>query len=384
VRRASESGRGARSLEDLAAEAVPGHRVEVLLDGAQAFPAMLRAIDAAERSCYLETYILRDDRIGRTFARALAGRARAGVETALIYDAVGSLGLPASYVGYLAEAGVRVASYHGRPWRVWEWNQRDHRKSLVVDGRVGFLGGINIGDEYDAREKGGGGWRDTQVRIEGPAVAEITRLFARTFLETTGRPLERAGEASPPPLGGPASVAVLGNRRHGERSKLRRAYLDAIDAARGRVRITSAYFIPDRGIRRALARAARRGVDVRVITAGVSDVLAEQLASRALYPGLLKAGVRLFERIERVLHAKTAVVDGRWSAVGSYNLNRRSIFHDLEVLATIVDEDTGAALERAFERDLADSLEVTRRAVRARPLLERALGQFFLRFATFL
>jgi cardiolipin synthase len=372
------------SLDALAKGWPPGHSVRVLLDGREAFPAMLRAIDAAERSCYMETYILRDDRIGRTFARALAARARAGVETALLYDGFGSLGLDGTYVRFLEDAGVRVAAYHARPWRVWEWNRRDHRKTLVVDGRAGFLGGLNIGDEYAAKDAGGGGWRDTHVRVEGPAVGEITRLFARTFAETSGRALERAGESEPPPLGGTARVNVLGNRRHGERSRLKRAYLDAIGAARRRIAITSAYFIPDRAIRRALREAARRGVDVRVITAGVSDVLADQLASRALYPPLLRAGVRIYERIERVLHAKTAVVDGRWSAVGSYNLNRRSIFYDLEVLAVILDGPTGEALERAFDGDLEDSLEVTLRACRARPLVERALGQLFLRFASFL
>lgn len=374
------------TIDDLAAAWLPGHRARVLVDGRETFPAMLRAIDAAERSCYLETYILREDRIGRTFARALAGRAREGVETALIYDAVGSFGLLSpGYLSYLADAGVSVAAYHAKPLRFWEWNQRDHRKILVVDGRVGFLGGINIGDEYAAPEEGGGGWRDTHLRLEGPAVRTLVELFARTFLYLTGRMLAcPAGDHAGEVAGGTARAQVLGTIRHGERSKLKRAYIDAIDAARRRVLITNAYFVPDRAIRRALGRAAARAVDVRVITAGISDVVPVQLASRALYPRLLRAGVRLHERIERVLHAKTAVVDGRFALIGSYNLNHRSVFHDLEVLAGLLDPETGAVLERAFDRDLDESVEVDLAAVRARPFAERALGSFFLQFASFM
>jgi cardiolipin synthase A/B len=210
----------ARTIEELAAGYLSGHKVNVLVDGRQAFPAMLRAIDAAQHSCYMETYILRDDRTGRTFARALAAKAREGVETALIYDYVGSLGLISpTYLGFLADAGVHVASYHASPWRVWEWNKRDHRKMLVVDGRVGFLGGLNIGDEYAAPEEGGGGWRDTHVRIEGPVVRTLVDLFAHVFLYLTGTPLRRPAYTGPGP-GGTARVSIIGTVRHGERSGL--------------------------------------------------------------------------------------------------------------------------------------------------------------------
>jgi len=366
---------------------VPGHTARILLDGREAYPEMLRAIDAAQRTCRLETYILADDRIGRVFARALAAKAREGVATALLVDAFGSMALPVSYVSYLRDAGVAVESYHASPLRFWEWNSRNHRKTLVIDGSIGFLGGLNIADEYAAPEEGGGGWRDTHLRLEGPAVATLTALFESVWRRVTGEAPPGADRITTPPgprADGRVAAKVLSTKRHGERSQLKRAYVEAIRAARRRVAITNAYFVPDRQIRRALADAVARGVDVRVITAGLSDVPLVQLASRALYPGLLKAGVRLYERIERVLHAKTAVVDGRWAAVGSYNLNRRSLFHDLEVLAILLDEGVGATLERAFDKDLEESVEVDREAVRARPVGERALGAMLVRFASFL
>ena len=385
-------------------ELLPGHRARVLVDGRDAFPAMLRAIDAAQRSCWLETYILRDDRVGRTFARALAARAREGVATAVIYDAFGSLNtLSSAYLSFLRDAGVHVQSYHASYWRFWEWNQRDHRKILVVDGQVGFLGGLNIGDEYAAPEEGGGGWRDTHMQIEGPAVATLVELFASVWTRLTKEPppgndrerSEReepgqpwrgpAGRYVPPaPVPGATLAKVVGTRRHGDRGRIKRAYLDAINAARRRIAITNAYFVPHIQIRRALAAAVKRGVDVRVITAGLSDVVPVQLAGRALYPGLLRGGVRVYERIERVLHAKTAVVDGMWATVGSYNLNRRSVFHDLEVIAVLLDEELGARLDHSFDHDLEESVEVDMDAVRARPLGERLLGAFFLRFASML
>lgn len=376
--------RAPATIDDLAGNYVPGHKVDVLLNGREAFPAMLRAIDSAERSCYLETYILRDDRTGRAFARALAARARAGVDTALVYDAVGSLGtLSPTYLGYLEDAGVRVAAYHSKPWRFWEWNKRNHRKILVVDGLVGFLGGLNIGDEYNSIEDGGGGWRDTHCRIQGPALGTLVDIFARDLHYLTGHSLARP-EYIDRPRRGNARVEAIGNLRHGGRSKLKRAYIQAIGAARRHVLLTNAYFLPDRAIRRALAGAVARGVDVRVITAGISDVPLIQLASRSLYPGLIRSGVRLYERLERVLHAKTAVIDGRWCAIGSYNLNRRSMFHDLEVLAVMLDEVAGERLERAFQADLDESVEVDLKACRARPFAERFMGKVALRFGSFL
>jgi cardiolipin synthase len=207
-------------------EPVPGHSAQVLLDGREAYPAMLRAIDAAERTCWLETYILSDDRVGRTFARAIAARAREGVASAVIYDAFGSYGLSDTYIGVLRDAGVAVAAYHGSHLRFWEWNRRDHRKTLVVDGRVGFLGGINIGDDYAPPEQGGGGWRDTHLRLEGPEVATLVALFCATWRYLEGTPPPGAPRCSSPPAplpDGPTLARVVGARRLGERLRIKHA-----------------------------------------------------------------------------------------------------------------------------------------------------------------
>jgi cardiolipin synthase len=369
--------RDTRSLDELASLYAPGHAATLLLDGRETYPAMLEAIGAARRRVLLETYILRDDRTGRLFARALADRARAGCEVRVLLDAFGSLDLPHAYVSYLEEAGVSVQFYHSLRRHFWAYNRRDHRKLMVVDGEVGFLGGLNIADEYAPRDQGGRGWRDVHLRLQGPEVQTLSRLF-----EVTWRYLRapHMGPSLPPPVtSGPLRATIIGNQRHGDRAVLRRAYLTAIRLAQHRIRITTPYLVPPRSLLRALKRAAARGVRVEIITAGLSDMRPVQLAGRALYPQLLKSGVSVYERLGRVLHAKTAVVDSRWCTVGSFNLNHRSIFWDLEVNAALDDRGLAAELEQAFERDRGRCLRITRDHIRSRQTFDRFLGWWLLR-----
>lgn len=357
------------------------HQVAILRDGAQAYPAMLAAIAQATSTLCLETYILRDDATGARFAEALCARAQAGVEVNVMYDAWGSDVSPA-FLERLHRAGVRTLSF--RPLRFFgtrlgaalaRLRRRNHRKALVVDGRVAFTGGMNIADEYAAATEGGGNWRDTQVRLEGPAAKELERLFLETWRRHRGAPLELARYARwPQPRDG--QVHIISNDFGKGRKGIRKAYADAIGKARVSIHLTQAYFLPPSRIVRLLQKAARRGVDVRIVLAAATDVKLVLLGARALYGRLLKSGVRVFEWRGRVLHAKTAVVDGRWTTIGSANLDALSLRANLEVNAVFEDEALGTAAERLFAEDVAACEEMTLAKWKARPWPERLLSWF--------
>lgn len=356
--------------------AIPGNRVTVFRDGDETFPAMIEAIRSAERYICLETYIIRDDKTGWEFGAALADKARHGVEVSLLYDGFGSFSLGDEFREHLLGNGVRMHEYHPvMPWRKgFELNRRDHRKQLIVDGRFGFLGGINIAEEYRSHD-GEPAWRDTHVRIEGPAVRRMLRLFMFTWLRHQGQPMHmpRYREFSLPV--GPAAVRVLGNRRHSDRGAIKKAYLAAIHSARKQILITNSYFVPEREIRNAMRAAARRGVRVALLLAGKTDVLLLQLASRRYYEQLLDDGLELYEWHRSTLHAKTAVIDGDWCTVGSYNLNWRSMLHNLECNLILEDRQTAQALEKMFWEDVAKSSVIDSSFVASRPVLAELAGR---------
>jgi cardiolipin synthase len=362
----------------------PGCRVDLLHGGGETFPAMLAAIAGARRYVHLETYILRSDRTGRRFQEALIERARAGVSVRLIFDSFGSLGIDAAYVRALEEAGVGVIEFHPiAPWRQrWGVNRRDHHKLLVVDGEVAFIGGTNIGDEY-APAPEGGGWHDMHARVEGPVVGDVARLFRRTWRRTGGEPIAKP-VTDPPPLaeesGGTGRAHTIDNYGLRHRMRMYRAYRFAIHGALRSVSIMNAYFIPGRNLRRALKRAVRRGVSVRVIVPAHSDVALAQLASRHLYTRLLRSGVRIFEFEERMMHAKCGVIDGTWLTIGSYNLDIRSMFHNLEAGLVALDERSAAHLEREFEQHLDRCREIRLEEWRRRPFWDVLLEWISYRF----
>lgn len=354
--------------------------LQLLVDGREAYPEMLAAIDAAERSIDLETYILADDATGKRFGFALARAAERGVKTRLLIDAMGSLELPVDFTRGLVSKGVEVRIYHplrlARP--TWAINRRDHRKILVADGRVSFTGGLNLSDEYASKEAGGRGWRDTHVRIEGEHAARaLLALFEQAWAKAKHEPSATQAPAglrwnpdqtpAPfPPADVPpertfadAAVQIVGNKEFANRRQIRRAYLHAIRNAKRYILIENAYFVPDRGIRRALYKAAKRGVVVAVAVARESDVELSAMAGRALYSEHLDHGVRLFEWPRGMLHAKTAVVDDAWAIAGSYNLNMRSLIHDLEAVAVVADAGFAKALREQTLRDLALCEELT-------------------------
>jgi cardiolipin synthase A/B len=360
--------------------------VDLLIDGPSTYREMLAAIRGAERYIHLETYIFASDSVGQEFADALTERARAGVAVRVLYDAFGSFESSAEFFDGLRAAGVELREYHGfditSPASVADLNTRDHRKILVVDGSVAFTGGINVSREYSSasggrrsRDPQTTGWRDTHILIRGPAVAGFQQLFLENWRaqgEDVG-PVPDA-PAAPRAQGEDLVQIVHAQGGDGEYSAIYHAYLHAMELATERIWITQAYFAPDKRFLDTLRAAARRGVDVRIIVPGVSDVGLVLSASRSHYGSLLSAGVRLYETRDTVLHAKTAVIDGVWSTVGSSNLDYRSFLHNDEVNAVVLGSRFGALMEAQFLEDTKAGKPVLLKDWQDRPIYDRAVG----------
>ena len=366
-----------------------GNKVSLLIDGPETHRAQLAAIETAQHHIHLEIYILTDDSVGEAYAALLKQKARDGVQVRLLYDGIGGLGAGYGFLSELRAAGVDIHEYNSlNPIKnplIWRFNRRDHRKLLVVDGRIAFTGGINITDEYlhEAGESEGEapeGWRDTHIQIEGPAVAELQSLFFKNWQDAEGdipvsgaywphlshqgddllRVVTNGGSDFVTALTGTGQKLVfkfLGMEQR-ERHMIYQTYLSAILEAQQRIWITQAYFAPNRAFINALVEAANDGVDVRLLMPGESDVPMLLHASRYYYAELLEAGVRLYEYQSAMMHSKTAVVDGVWSTVGSSNLDFRSFVHNDEANAVVIGRDFGRQMEALFERDLLEATEI--------------------------
>ncbi|MFZ5445481.1 MAG: phospholipase D-like domain-containing protein [Myxococcota bacterium] len=355
------------------------NRVALLKDGFQAYPAMLAAIASAKSTICLETYILREDATGTRFLEALVERARAGVEVLVMYDSWGS-DVSDITLASLRSEGIKVLVF--RPWKYVgslsrafaKVSRRNHRKSLIVDGVIGFTGGLNLSNDYAAVVDGGHGWRDTHVRISGPDAAALERLFLTTWLQHKGPAFEQR-RFNRPRIAGCEKLKVVGNDFALDRKGIRRAYENAFRAAKERIFVTNAYFLPPAKLVKALVAAARRNVRVGVILAATTDVKLVLYAARGLYPRLLKQGIEVYEwNAGRVLHAKTAVVDGAWATIGSANLDPLSLRQNLEVNAIVTEPAFAASLEKLFLEDLQHCHRVTMEHVRGYGLLQRALS----------
>jgi cardiolipin synthase len=366
---------------------VQGNRIALLRDATENYPAWLGAIEGARRSLSLETYILAADGTGDRFKAALIERARAGVKIRMIYDAVGSFGLPGGWVDDMRAVGIEVIDFNPiAPWRRrFRLSHRDHRKVIVVDNQVAFTGGLNIANDYAAIEQGGAGWHDMHCRVTGAIVLDLARMFRRTWLRAGGAefPPIPPVTAAPAQLGG-SYVRLLDNTLRRQRGSTRRAYLYVIRAARESVLIQNAYFLPDRGLRRALASAVRRGVDVRVMVPGHSDVRVIEWAALYVLRGLARAGVKVLRWRGPMMHAKTAAIDGTWSTIGSYNFDAQSRFSNLEVTVEILDRSTGQALVQNFERDLMNCDPYDETTWNHLPWWMKALAWLSYRFRRFL
>ncbi len=368
--------------------------MQLLRDGREAFPAMLEAIAQARRQVLLEMYWFASDAVGQRFAQELGRALERGVEVAIIYDSVGSIGADREMFTELEARGAKVLEFNPvAPWRrrfrlsFNRLSRRDHRKILVVDGSVGFTGGINLALQWaPLEEEGGGGWRDDMVRIAGPAVNGLSHCFHRVW-RRHGLPAIQHLHADPPPaVEGQRllPVRILGERYFRHRHEIATDYASRVYAAKSRVFIANSYFIPDGWVRRALVRAARRGVDVRVIVPAHSDVEVVKFAGRAQYEKLLREGVRIYEWQEGMFHAKTAVIDGYWSTTGTFNFDYMSLRYNLEVNASVLDAEVGAKVEASFRRDLEGCREIDLEDVVARSLSDRLVENTFYRLRKFL
>lgn len=364
---------------------IAGNKVTLLYDGPQTMASMIAAIGAAKDHINLETYIFDQDAVGLKFADLLIARQQAGIQVHIIYDAVGTMGTPQAFFDKMRNAGIRLVAFNPiNPLkRVGSWspNNRDHRKILVVDGQVAFTGGVNISSTYansslfrsvnsKTRKNAKIGWRDTHLRIEGPAVAALQWEFLNSWAIQMAPALADSNFFPTLQNAGNQLVRILASAPGGDHD-IYTAYILAINAAAVSVHITCAYFVPDVQILQALIQAARRGVDVKVILPGVTDSQLVFHAGRSFYSDMLDSGIRVYELQVAVLHAKTAVIDRLWSTVGSTNIDTRSFLHNYEINAVVFDNAFGLALESAFEEDLRFSTEVTPTQWAQRPLADR-------------
>jgi cardiolipin synthase len=353
--------------------------VEVLTNGEIFYEAELQAIRSATHSINLEAYIFQRGEVTRSFVEALAERARAGVQVRLVLDAIGSFMTWNSYFKELTEAGGRVAWYHGFHWATLaRINNRTHRELLVVDGRVGFIGGAGFADHWLINRRKHPRWRDTMFRVEGDAVASIQGTFAENWVEASGEILS-GGDFFPlcEATSKASALVVNSSPSVGRSSHARMLYQTLLASAQKSILITTPYFLPDWSARAEMVKAIReRGVSVEIIAPGAkSDHLLTRRSSRRLYGELLEAGAKIYEYKPTMMHTKSMVIDGVWSIVGSTNFDNRSFGLNDEVNLAAFDPELAARLTKDFARDRSESVAVTYDVWRRRSLFERAHEQ---------
>jgi cardiolipin synthase len=363
---------------------VAGNKVTLLIDGPATYEAMFEAIQNAKDHINLETYIFADDEIGHLFADLLLQKQAEGVQVNLIYDSVGCLNTPSAFFQRLRDGGIQTLEFNPvNPLKVrkeWLLTHRDHRKILIVDGSIGFTGGVNISRVYSSSSLSAGGheekieaaWRDTHVQIRGPAVAEFQKLFLDTWAREKGPELKTRQYFPAFKKEGNDLVQVIGSTPGQQNRITYIMYVSAFLYAQNFIHLTNSYFVPDRQTIKALRYAAKRGVDVKIVLPGISDEPIVLYAGRSHYTRLLKSGVKLYEHRDAVLHAKTAVIDGAWSTVGSTNMDLWSFLRSDEVNAIILGRDFAAEMTTMFEQDLGNSHQIHLEEWKKRPFSDRA------------
>jgi cardiolipin synthase len=390
------------ALEQAVAESTlyAGNRVRILQNGDETFPAMFAAIRGAQHYIYLEYYIFEDvSSEGTLLSDLLLQKRQAGVEINLIYDAVGSISTPSDFILRLQGAGIRVVQFNPlNPLKAkvhYSINDRDHRKMLLADGRLVILGGINLSSAYESApglrtskratahaaavgEKPQEFWRDIDVEISGPIVPELEKLFEEHWNAQHGESLSDWGARPRVDSQGQEIVRIIGSSPSELTSRYYVTVLSAIDNAERRIWITASYFVPTHQEKGALLRAARRGIDVRLLLPSHSDSAPALAIQHSHYSDLLKAGIKLYERAEGILHSKTLVVDSVWSVTGSSNFDHRSVLFNDEVDAVIIGKSTGEQLEKIFQNDAQRAHVVDFASWQQRSLAERLRERFWL------
>ena len=337
---------------------VPGNNITTLVNGNQIFPAMLGAIRSAKQSISFETYVFQDGEIARQFTDALAERAQAGVKVNAILDAQGTQEMGRQNLERLRNAGVQVAKYHSVFWPdPRRYNNRTHRKLLIIDGKIGFVGGVGIADLWTGNADSPQHWRDNHYRVTGPVVAQLQATFATSWLKTRGQVLHGADYFPPLAPTGPYLAQAIRSGAHNENLDL--MYLLAIASAQKTLRIENPYFLPDDLMRKELTEAAKRDVNVEVVVPGKKiDQKLVRLASRRHWPELIRAGVRIFEYQPTMVHVKLMIVDDIFVSVGSGNFDNRSIRLNDEANLDVLDRNFAARQIRLFESDKKECREV--------------------------
>jgi len=362
---------------------IGGNRIDVLLNGDETFPVILREIKAARATITFAQYFFEDGSIARELAEAFAERCRAGVSVAILLDSFGAGSAPSEVIGTMKDGGCRV-EYFRRiepegiifPWKLLRYNYRSHRRILVIDGKVGFTGGYGISEAWTGNGRTPNHWRDTNVRIEGPAVKFLQAAFAESWLKTTGVAI--GGDSYFPSLEprGNVPAQIVKSSPLGGSFQNYMLFLLSINSAKKSILITNPYFIPDDVMTEALVKAAARGVRVRILLPGKIDSPLTYTVSRGQYGPLLLGRVQIFEYQACLLHAKTMVVDDTWATIGSTNLDNRSFALNQELNLTVYDRAVALRLEQIFEDDLKFSKEISYEEWNSRGILERVLDLF--------
>lgn len=359
-----------------------GNDVLVMANTHHAMGLIEQAISLARHSIHLEYYIWQRDKTGTDLRDLVIRKARDGVKVRFLYDGIGSLYLNERFLKPMRDVGVEVAAFlPGATLRErWSFNLRNHRKIIVVDGKIGFTGGMNIGDEYLGRCRHRGYWRDTHLRVEGPAVLHLQKVFAEDWYFATNERLADPDFYPEHVESGNMMAQVIASGPLGHHNSSRLTFFEALAQARRSIQITTGYFVPPADLAQALETAALRGVHVQIMVPGRSSYLWTIFAGRSYYESLLDVGVEIYEYQRGALHAKTMTVDGEWSLVGTANVDARSLLLNFEVGLAITDRGVAEQLERQFELDIKDCLQIDPKTWHERPtwrvLSENAFRMF--------